>query len=324
MNENNDVLSETLKLMQITGSLLLNENYSAPWAVSIPDRLELINDMGGNKDIHIVAFHLVRRGYIEIKLENGYKEIVHKGEMVICFSGVAHTLFQGSSQIVCPFKKIMQEGQNIFEPTKEGYAQSTSLLCGIFMLRNTILNPLFEALPPLLKINTGQGDYNSYSTTANIIKLLLKEIDQRSFAHSYIMERYLELLCAHSIQLHIEKPPVNETGWLYAIKDPMTAQVITAIHARPDYAWSVKELSKLVSLSPSRFAARFADIMQTSPMLYVARWRMYLASKLLKETKLSIEQVSSRIGYENVAAFSRAFKRNLDTSPGVWRRNNCF
>jgi AraC-like DNA-binding protein len=314
-----DVFSELLRSMQITGSLLLNEDYAAPWAISIPNKVELVESLDSNKTIHIAAFHLVRRGYVEIELDNGNKHIVNKGEMVICFSGMAHTLYQGTSQPAYSFNNILQTGENIFKPTTETYPQSTSLICGIFMLRDTLLNPLFEALPPLLKISTNQGDDYSQTTTAHIVNLLLREIDQQSLAHSYSMERYLELLCARTIHAYIENFPADQNGWLQAIKDPMATRVITAIHSQPAFDWSVKEMAKLAALSPSRFAARFTEIMGTSPMVYVTRWRMCLASKLLIETRSGIEQISTQVGYDNVAAFSRAFKRNIGSSPGVWR-----
>ncbi len=317
-----DVFSETLRSLQITGSLLLNEDYSAPWAVSIPNKIELAESLGSKKNVHIAAFHLVQRGYIEIKLENGHKETVYAGEMVICFSGMAHTLYQQTSKPARPFKKILDSGQNIFAPDKENYAQSTSLICGIFMMHNTILNPLFEALPSLLKIPTGQGDDYSLSTTASIVNLLRKEIKQKSLTHSYMVERYLELLCAKSLLLYIETAPAEETGWLHALKDPMVAKIITSIHSQPAHNWSVKELAKSIALSPSRFAARFTEKMAITPMVYVTRWRMYLASRLLIETPLSIEQISTQVGYENIAAFSRAFKRHIGSSPGAWRTYN--
>jgi AraC-like DNA-binding protein len=321
-NVENNVFSETLRCMKITGSLLLNEDYSPPWAVSIPDKKELAESLQSKKNVHIAAFHLVRRGYIEIELENGNKELVREGEMAICFGGTVHTLFQGTSRPTCSFKDIMQGGQNAFEPTEENYAQSTSLLCGIFMLHDTRLNPLFGALPPLLKITSGRGMHYSSSTTGNIINLLLTEMDQPSFAHDYVVERYLELLCVKSIHSYIESAPSGETGWLHAIKDPKMACVITAIHSQPAFLWSVKELASLISLSPSRFAVRFTETMGITPMIYVTRWRMYLASKLLKDTILGLEQISTQVGYENVAAFSRAFKRNVGSSPGVWRADN--
>ena len=316
-----DVLSETLGAMKITGNVLLNEIYSSPWAVSIPDKTALSQSFDLNKDIHIAAFHLVQRGYIEIELENGNKETVHAGELVICFSGIAHTLYQGTGKPALPFKEIM-EGNNPFKPTSENDAQSTSLICGIFMLHNTYLNPLYEALPSLLKISIAPGDGNSFSSTASIVNLLLTEISQKSFAYNYMIERYLELLCAKAIRLHIESTSEKEISWLHALKDATIARAVTSIHLQPEHDWTVKEIAQGVSLSPSRFATRFTQTMGITPMVYVARWRMYLASKLLNDTHLGIEQVSSKVGYENITAFSRAFKKHVGSPPGVWRKNN--
>lgn len=317
-----DIFSETLRCMQITGNLLLNEDYLAPWAISIPDKVELAETLDGGNRAHIAAFHLVRRGYLEIELEDGSKDVVNAGEMAICFSGMAHTLYQGKSSPALPFNMLLQHGQNIFEPSPEDHAQSTTLICGIFMLHDTFLNPLFEALPALLKISIGQGKDYTLSTTASIVNLLLKEINQRSLAHSYMTERYLEILCAKSIRLYIETLPVEETSWLQALQDPVIARAVTRIHSQPSYEWTVKKIAQSVALSPSRFSARFTKTMGMPPMVYVSRWRMYLASKLLNDTQMGIEQISSNVGYENVAAFSRAFKRFLGLSPGVWRASN--
>ncbi len=316
-----DVLSEALSAMKITGSVLLNEAYSCPWAISIPNKVLLSQSLNTGNNAHIAAFHFVQRGYIEIELENKSKETVHAGELVICFSGSAHTLYQGTGKSVRPFKEII-EGNNPFKPTSENDAQSTSLICGIFMLHNTYLNPLYEALPPLLKISIAPGKDYSFSSTASIINLLLNEISQQSLAYDYMIERYLELLCAKAIRLHIESTSTNEINWLHALKDSTIARAVTSIHSQPEYDWSVKKIAQGVSLSPSRFAARFTETMGITPMVYVTRWRMYLASKLLNDTHLGLEQVSTKVGYENITAFSRAFKKYVGSPPGVWRKNN--
>jgi len=320
--KNSDVFSETLRSMNIVGNILLNEEYAKPWAISIPNRDELAESMDSRKNVHIAAFHLVQRGYIEIELENGEKDIAHAGEMLICFSGVGHTLYQETSKPAVSFKKILQDGENIFKPDKDNYTYSTSLICGIFMLQDTFLNPLFEALPPLLKISVAPGKDHAISSTASIVNLLLAEINQKPLAYSYMIERYLELLCAKAIRLYIENIPTEESSWLHALKDPTIAKTITTIHFQPTYNWSVKKLAEGVCLSPSRFAARFTKSMGVTPMVYVAKWRMYLACKLLNDTKLGIEQVSTRVGYENTAAFSRAFKRYIGSSPGAWRTDS--
>ncbi len=322
MTKGTDVFGNILSSMRITGNLLLREDYSAPWAISIPNMDELAISLNINKGIQLAAFHLVQRGYIEIELENGNRSIVDTGEMVICFSGMAHILCQGASASAVPFKTIIAGSKNVFAPNKENYAQSTSLICGVFMLHNTFLNPLFEVLPALLKVSTGRGQESLFSTTAGVANLLINEINQQSFAHSYMIERYLELLCAEAIRLHLKITSEKETGWHHALKDPVVAQSIAMIHSQPNHHWSVKTLGQGVALSPSRFAARFTEIMGISPMLYVAKWRMYLAGKLLNDTQQSIEQIATQVGYENVAAFSRAFKRHVGSPPAAWRTYN--
>ncbi len=317
-----DVISETLDFMQISGNLLLNERYAAPWAVSIPDKSELTESLSLDKNTHIAAFHLVQRGYIEILLENGDSSVVNAGEIVICFSGMAHTLYQGSQKNALAFNKLLNNAHNIFEPNSANLAQSTSLICGVFMLHNTFLNPLYESLPPLLKISTAPGHDLSISDTASIVNLLLNEINQQSLAHNYMIGRYLELLCANAIRLHIDSRSLGNIGLLNALNDSSVTQAITNIHSKPALNWSVPKLAKGVSLSPSRFAARFTQTMGLTPMVYVTRWRMYLASKLLNETELAIEQIALQVGYENNAAFSRAFKRYIGKPPGAWRMSN--
>jgi len=156
-------------------------------------------------------------------------------------------------------------------------------------------------------------------STQNIIDLLLTEVTKPSFSHSYVVERYLELLRAKSICSYINTREQGEKSWLHGIKDPTIATVIAAIHAHPNHQWSVSILAKLGALSPSRFAARFTQIVGVSPMNYVTRWRMYLASKLLVRPKSNIERIATEMGYDNVAAFSRAFKRTMGVVPGVWR-----
>ncbi len=317
-----DIISELLRSMQVSGSVLLNEGYVAPWAVSIPGHKILAEKLAGNSRTHIAAFHLVQRGSIVIELENGDRHTAYEGEMVICYSGQAHTIFQGSSTPAHPFETIMQSRQNIFKPTKENELQSTSLLCGVFQLHNTTCNPLFEALPPVLKLSTKHTGQNPHPSIKAIIDLLLSELAHPSYAHDYIVGRYLELLCANSIGAYIQSSNANSSGWLHAIKEPLVAQVINAVHLQPDYMWSVSSMAELSHLSPSRFAARFSQIMGMSPMSYVTQWRMYLAGKLLILPQSNIDKISSSMGYENVAAFSRAFKRIMGVSPGVWRANN--
>jgi AraC-like DNA-binding protein len=68
------------------------------------------------------------------------------------------------------------------------------------------------------------------------------------------------------------------------------------------------------------FADRFGHFVQDSPMHYLTRWRMQLATRLLESTGVGVAQVAAEVGYESEAAFNRAFKKFVGVPPGAWRR----
>jgi AraC-like DNA-binding protein len=72
-------------------------------------------------------------------------------------------------------------------------------------------------------------------------------------------------------------------------------------------------------MSRSAFAARFTTLVGEAPLAYLTRWRMHLAADLLRGKGLTLSEVAGRVGYESEAAFSKAFKRQVGTSPGAFR-----
>ncbi|MCW5772656.1 MAG: helix-turn-helix domain-containing protein, partial [Rhodospirillaceae bacterium] len=70
----------------------------------------------------------------------------------------------------------------------------------------------------------------------------------------------------------------------------------------------------------SAFAAAFPAPVGQTPLAYLTRWRMTLASRLLRETGLGIAAVAQRVGYRNAYAFATAFRRITGAPPGAERR----
>jgi len=68
-------------------------------------------------------------------------------------------------------------------------------------------------------------------------------------------------------------------------------------------------------MSRSAFAARFTELVGEPVMRYVARWRMHVALGLLRDGNDSVAVAATKVGYESEAAFSRAFKRIIGTTP---------
>ena len=312
-----DALSQLLNSMRVSGSLLLQEHYITPWAVSIPPSAELSSLLNVSDNIRIAAFHLVEQGQVFVSLENGDKINVQEGELLICFSGLGHVLSQGESKNIIDVQELMSGAANSFKPDESELGVSTSLICGIFFLKETLFNPLLLSLPSVLKVSIKDNANNPRLYGVNA--LLKQEFKGKHVANDYVVSRYLELLCAEAIRSYVDELLPKTVGWLSGLKDPIVGQAIEVIHSQLDYHWTVKKLAAHVMLSPSRFAARFSLALGESPMVYVTKQRMSAASIMLEDKEKTIEQIANCVGYENLAAFSRAFKRYVGLPPATWR-----
>jgi AraC-like DNA-binding protein len=94
------------------------------------------------------------------------------------------------------------------------------------------------------------------------------------------------------------------------------------MHQRPAEPWTLERLGEAAALSRSTLHERFVHFIGQPPMQYLAQWRMQLATGWLRDTDAKVIDVALEVGYENEAAFARAFKRALGESPGAWRRAN--
>jgi len=110
------------------------------------------------------------------------------------------------------------------------------------------------------------------------------------------------------------------TGWLAAIRDPKVGKALAGMHRKPEQPWTVGALAKLAGLSRSMFSERFTAVMGVPPARYLANWRMHLASGWLLKDRLTVSQVSAKLGYESEPSFSRAFKRHVGVPPSALRR----
>lgn len=312
-----DVVDDALRSLRIRGSVLLRESYSPPWAIAIPTADRLASLLGVDTGTRVVAFHLVELGHCEVEPKGEGRVHLKAGEMVICFGGTAHRIFQGKARQTQAIESLLAGDKNTQRPITASHGSATSLLCGVFLLHDIALNPLFNALPRVMRVALSRS--GTLHNLSGVARLMAEEIDRKSLGGGYIVERLLEVLCAEAVRAHLESVPNHEANWFRGIKDPVIGRAIIAIHARPGEDWSVQRLARHVAMSPSRFAARFSEALGVSTMAYVAKWRMNVACRKLALARKGIDQIAVEVGYESLAAFSRAFKKHVGLPPAVWR-----
>ncbi|AYF73248.1 AraC family transcriptional regulator [Nocardia yunnanensis] len=110
------------------------------------------------------------------------------------------------------------------------------------------------------------------------------------------------------------------TGWAGVFGDPAVSDALRAIHAAPERAWTVPELSAVAGVSRATLARRFLATVGQPPLSYLTRWRMLTAARLLRESDTPLAGVARKVGYQSEFAFAKAFKREYGLAPGHYRR----
>lgn len=84
---------------------------------------------------------------------------------------------------------------------------------------------------------------------------------------------------------------------------------------------TVSDIAREVHLSKSYLYKVFHNNFNCTISEYVNRKRIEQASALLIETNLSVEEIANKVGFVNIAYFSRLFKKTKGSSPLKFRKN---
>jgi AraC family transcriptional regulator len=79
------------------------------------------------------------------------------------------------------------------------------------------------------------------------------------------------------------------------------------------------EMARVAGLSRYHFSRAFARAMGTPPAAYLASLRVERAKSLLRDTELSIADVSLQSGFAKHSTFSAAFHRATGMTPSTYR-----
>jgi transcriptional regulator GlxA family with amidase domain len=143
----------------------------------------------------------------------------------------------------------------------------------------------------------------------------------------YLVEKFcgreIALQCAKSMLLSM--PRRSQTGFaVMPLSPPHSDAKIREAEAylqeRFDRAVSIEQLARAVSMSPRNLIRRFKAATGRVPGDYVQTLRVATARELLERGGgVSVQEVCSQVGYEDLAFFRHLFKRHTGLSPAEYR-----
>jgi AraC-like DNA-binding protein len=241
------------------------------------------------------GLHLVEAGRVALDVEGARHEL-GAGDLVLLPRSLARSLLQGGRD-------------------RAGRAR----VLGATFEFATPDHPLLSALPAVIHVDAARLATNPRWDAH--VQSLVAELDAPAEGSRALLARLTEVSIVYAMRL---APPSAQaecpnSGWLRGLNDPSLRPVLAAMHEATGRAWTLAELAKLAGQSRSAFAAHFAAVMGEPPMTYLARWRMFRARSLLRESELPLSVIAEQIGYGSAAAFSLAFSREHGMTPGAFR-----
>jgi AraC-like DNA-binding protein len=192
------------------------------------------------------------------------------------------------------------------------------MVCGYLACDSSLFDTVLAALPRIMLVNMREGPGAQWLTSS--IRFSITESAGQRAGAGTVLAKLSELMFVEAIRRHIESLPPEQTGWLAGLRDRFVGKTLALIHSKPAHPWTVEELAGSVGLSRSALADRFTGLVGQPPMQYLTRWRLQLAANLLHAGNRNVAAVAADVGYDSEAAFNRAFKRELGTTPAAWRR----
>jgi AraC-like DNA-binding protein len=305
-----DPLSEVLHDLRLSGVAYGHCRLTRPWGVAFPAE-------------QAARLHLVVVGESWLRTADFGPVRLKAGDAVFLPRGPAHAMADTPRGRTKPLSQFpLQEiGDRTFQFDAGGAGSETRLACCSVSFAEPTLHPLLQLMPPVILVG---GATANDPTLPALLDAMAQEVIGRRVGAATVLARLADVVITRLVRAWVEGRCGDTNGWLAAIRDPKIGHALAAIHRRPEHSWSVEQLADIAHLSRSMFSERFAAMIGVPPARYVARWRMHLASALLRDKRLTVAKVANRFGYESEPSFSRAFKRLVGVPPSALRRSPIY
>jgi AraC family transcriptional regulator, activator of mtrCDE len=307
-----DWLSRLLEMIPVNGRLDYRCFLAAPW------RIDYEQSEPGE-----IPYHIVLSGSVVLEEPQGrFRLKLIAGDIVLLINGAAHALHDGGGERALPLRD--RQTLNLTITENDGTGDRLDMFCGRFVLSPAHERILRDYLPPRIVVNAAENraitaQPGPTAHVAGLVSLMRVESAVENLGGLAMLNALSTALFTLTLRLASEG---HETpaGLLTLAANPRLSPALTALFNEPARAWTLPELARLCNMSRATFIRHFQDGVGRSAHDLLTDIRMTLAANLLGKSEISTRAAAELAGYESEAAFQRAFKQRMDTTPAQWRR----
>ena len=82
----------------------------------------------------------------------------------------------------------------------------------------------------------------------------------------------------------------------------------------------IRQVARQINLSVRMLEYLFRETLGMSPAAYYRRLRLQTARRMVVDTRLRLQEIAIRTGFNSLSSFSRLFKNYYQQSPGECRK----
>jgi AraC-like DNA-binding protein len=242
------------------------------------------------------------------------------GDLVVVPRGTAHALRDAPTSQTIDFMDLARHHgvQKNRVVRAEGSGLMTRLVCGGMEFENGGIHPLVALFPPFIHVKGEEGGAAPWLQAT--IMHLVEELDSDRPGAEAVVTRLADILFIQAVRLYLDQHIADETGWVAALRSEQIGRALALLHTQPQQPWTVASLAEHVAVSRSTFATNFTRLVGEPPHHYLTRVRLNAAGLRLQSSDDTLRAIAASAGYTSVAAFAKAFKREVGMTPGAYRR----
>lgn len=298
MNSSSSLVDWLLDSLELNTSLFHVGRYCGDWRAS-------------THGLASASFHLVVQGQCWLHIDDDpLPHALNNGDAVFLLRDLAYRLSGDATAAgaqECPRKPML--------PLDNQANDGVGLVCGFFRFQSGLSAMIVDTLPAWIILRAGDPSLNA---ARNLFELILQECERTPAPSPALLERLCHLLFLYVLRQQVLDNA--DLGGLAALaRQPAFANLLEQLIAHPADPWTLQSMAACTGLSRSAFFKRFNELCGQSPGQVLLMMRVRHACQLFKQDQ-TVADVSLAVGYQSVAAFTRAFHKVTGFQPGAYRK----
>ena len=298
-----DILDDILDTINLNGTVYFQHDFMGDWGIE-------------TTTTPYQKFHIIVDGQCWVRATFLEEPICLGGGDIIAFPYGAPYRLSAARDTQCVAVEALFEANQEEQPFFSEGEVSATVVFGHVKFTRDFNHPFIQHLPQMICVRAEELEQLDWFQA--VARMIIAETRTPQPGSASVVKRLAEVLHLYTLRSAILARH-DRGSYLAVFNNPSIYKALHLIHTELAKRWTLESLAQQIGLSRTTFAMYFQDLVGMPPMRYITMWRMQKAKGMLETTDLTMFEIAQRVGYGSEAAFSRAFQREFEQTPGAAR-----